>query len=188
MKAVYLILSLCLIAGCSGMAPQDESTGDKEARSSPSTGEEVSTESSMNRNGKEEPAIEQKIGVQQNPKTGDVIVSFVGDVKSCAPIAAGDAAGRGALIVSNDPRYEMVVRVVAAPKGDLLLRPGADVTLGIHSPTLLFGHDIKEAVARRFIFHLHGSLSGGQRRYFHVDAEDVRASKQQSGKAEEAGK
>lgn len=136
----------------------------------------------MKRNDKEELPIEQRVGVEQDPKTGEVRLSLAADVKSCAPLAAGGAAGKGALIVSNDPRYDLVVAVVAAPKGDPLLRRGVDVTLAIHSPTLLFGRDFKKVVAKRFIFRLHGTVSDGQRRFFHIDAEEVKAREQPSGK------
>jgi len=90
------------------------------------------------------------------------------------------------LIVSNDPRYLMILAVVAAPKEDPVLRPGADLALAIHSPILLCRRDRNEAVAKRFAFRLYGTFSDGERRFFHVDAEEVKAGEQPSGNAEKS--
>jgi len=182
------ILYSCLIAGCSGTVPRGESTGDEEAQSTRLNGKLAPTKSSRRENGKEELPIGQKVGVEQKPKTSDVLLSFVGEVKSCVPLPTVGAGGVGALIVSNDPRYVMIVAVVAATKEDPLLRPGADLALAVHSPILLFRRDCKEAVAKRFAFRLYGTLSDGQRQFFHVDAEEVKAGEQPSGNAEKSHK
>ena len=117
-------------------------------------------------------AEEDKEGARRVPS----VLSFGGDVKSCAPIGTGSSAdGEKALVVSNDPRYRMVVAVVSAPKDDPLLRQGTDVALAIHSPSRLFHGDAKTAVGKRFRFRLHGALDDGRRTFFHIEAEETGA-------------
>jgi hypothetical protein len=167
-RLTLAIVFSCLIAGCSGTVPQGKSTGDKEAQSTRSKGKLAPMES--------------------KPETSDVLLTFVGEVKSCVPLATIGAGGAGALTVSNDPRYVVTVAVVAVPKEDPLLRPGANFALAIHSPSRLFLGDWREAVGKRFTFRLHGTSSDGQRRFFHVDAAGIKPGEQTPGNAEKSHK
>lgn len=143
-----------------------------------SAGQSAHTESGMKRSDKEELRVGQGLEVERQSGSTNVLLSLVGQVKSCVPLDA--VGGEGTLIVSNDPRYVITVAILVGPKDEPLLRPGTDVALAIHSPTLLFGRDFTEVVAKKFTLRLHGTMSNGQRRFFHVDAEEVKGEKELS--------
>ena len=164
--------------GLLGAAPPGESTGDNDARSTQSNGKLASIEPATEENAKEEPSVRQKIEVEQKAQASAVLLSFVGEAKRCVPIDATLPRGGGMLIVGNDPRYLLTVAIVKAPKEDPRMRAGAEMTLGIHSPSLLFGDDWKDAVGKRFKFRLHGTLKDGQRKFFHVDSEEIEPGKE----------
>jgi hypothetical protein len=73
--------------------------------------------------------------------------------------------------VGVDPRFALTLRIDSAAPTIIDFRAGAGVTLGIHSPSLLFG--LESPIGKAYDFVLHREHEDGRTRYFGVTAYKV---------------
>jgi hypothetical protein len=66
--------------------------------------------------------------------------------------------------VDVDPRFALTMRVESAVPAIVSFKTGAIVTLGIHSPSLLFGGEPTKGKAYEFL--LHRKMEGGKEKFF----------------------